>query len=676
MQLLDILNNYYIVPDILDDDDNAMISVTNIDISEDVQVPDNILEYRLIYISNVSEDNDVNINNIEFIISKMPHGSRMFIDKLDDDTMHKIYSDINGDTRIVVVQHIIGVGYIVSVTSRAIKKWFEYTEERYVQLSEQYIVCGIAKQERDYIKDWVKYHLDIGFDRIYLYDNNDPDGESYGSLLDEYIKNDQLEIIDVRGIPGQQLNSYLTTYYGIPFTYVAFIDIDEFITIDSSYTDIKDYITKTDKPELKSTGIVLQWHCFAGSDNTDNSIPIYERNLNKIPPRMKKDSRSEFINGWSKSIIHRGHNIDMNEHYPWIYTPDNGVAKRFVDWEGNIRYDINIYINNFDEQDKQTAYVRHYILRSIQNVYYNKYLRGHAGLDHEDDGMDGWHWWGWYHNMNYYTDVTPVLTEKEQLFMRSRGMKVNYTFRPDCVLVLNKYINDPTYNDFISWLLVDMQNNCNMTQFHILYDSENSIHQPDYNQQCNIKSGYDFSFLNSDYTSYVGAGIPFYMPKTSICSNAGLQEPIVISIGFPLSHMTQEISVDALKEEMEDMSSFFNIKNFRMMLRSIIEDPSKTYTSKRFVGDVGDMAGWLDIMKEFLGTLNMEIPEYKLSNNTFITSLSQYKKYIQYQEKFQSRFPSVYNDFIVNNTLANYSTPYDAFVHTQLSVFDNITYMD
>ena len=35
-------------------------------------------------------------------------------------------------------------------------------------------VCliAIAKMENDYINDWVKYHLNLGIDRIYLYDNN------------------------------------------------------------------------------------------------------------------------------------------------------------------------------------------------------------------------------------------------------------------------------------------------------------------------------------------------------------------------------------------------------------------------------------------------------------------------------------------------------------------------
>ena len=34
------------------------------------------------------------------------------------------------------------------------------------------IVC-IAKKEHDYIEEFVKYHLELGFTSIYLYDNED-----------------------------------------------------------------------------------------------------------------------------------------------------------------------------------------------------------------------------------------------------------------------------------------------------------------------------------------------------------------------------------------------------------------------------------------------------------------------------------------------------------------------
>lgn len=33
-------------------------------------------------------------------------------------------------------------------------------------------ICTIVKNENHYIRNWVSYHLRLGFDTIYLYDNN------------------------------------------------------------------------------------------------------------------------------------------------------------------------------------------------------------------------------------------------------------------------------------------------------------------------------------------------------------------------------------------------------------------------------------------------------------------------------------------------------------------------
>ena len=45
------------------------------------------------------------------------------------------------------------------------------------------IVC-IAKREHDYIEEFVKYHIGIGFKHIYLYDNEDV--PTYESFLQNY----------------------------------------------------------------------------------------------------------------------------------------------------------------------------------------------------------------------------------------------------------------------------------------------------------------------------------------------------------------------------------------------------------------------------------------------------------------------------------------------------------
>ena len=59
-------------------------------------------------------------------------------------------------------------------------------------------VCAIAKNENLYIREWVEWYKNLGVSKIFLYDNNDLDGERFEEVIDDYIKSDFVEVIDVR----------------------------------------------------------------------------------------------------------------------------------------------------------------------------------------------------------------------------------------------------------------------------------------------------------------------------------------------------------------------------------------------------------------------------------------------------------------------------------------------
>lgn len=95
------------------------------------------------------------------------------------------------------------------------------------------LVC-IAKKEEKYIEEFVKYHLQLGIDRIFLYDNEDI--PTYADLLSEY--KDKVYVIHLPGKTGnigpqgRALNHFTVTIMkDLNITHVAHIDIDEFIVL-------------------------------------------------------------------------------------------------------------------------------------------------------------------------------------------------------------------------------------------------------------------------------------------------------------------------------------------------------------------------------------------------------------------------------------------------------------
>ena len=140
------------------------------------------------------------------------------------------------------------------------------------------IVC-IAKKEHDYIEEFVKYHLALGFKYIYLYDNEDL--PTYENMLDKYKDYIQFTHIPFNNYSkavqyialDHFVNNYLFKHEQI--THVAHIDIDEFIVL-KKHTTISDFINEYIKGDCQ--GIGMNWRYFGSSGQTEKSdMPVTMR---------------------------------------------------------------------------------------------------------------------------------------------------------------------------------------------------------------------------------------------------------------------------------------------------------------------------------------------------------------------------------------------------------------
>ncbi len=120
-------------------------------------------------------------------------------------------------------------------------------------------LCGIAKDENKYIKEWVAYHHYIGFEKIYIYDN-----ESERPLFNELVDYLEREICDINRIKGfgvqNKAYNHCLKYYGHECEWIAFLDIDEFVCLKQD-DDIRKIIFNYDE----YSGVSLQWDVFSSS---------------------------------------------------------------------------------------------------------------------------------------------------------------------------------------------------------------------------------------------------------------------------------------------------------------------------------------------------------------------------------------------------------------------------
>lgn len=131
------------------------------------------------------------------------------------------------------------------------------------------LVCPI-RQGQEYIRDYVEYHLNLGFDKIILIDNNETDGPNPMTVLSEFT--DYIEYVDKRGdhSPTRQNDNNTEVYqkYWTEFDWLFFSDDDEYyvLNIDS---DIKEFLSNRHFNKVDVIGI--NWKLM-----TDNNLVYYE----------------------------------------------------------------------------------------------------------------------------------------------------------------------------------------------------------------------------------------------------------------------------------------------------------------------------------------------------------------------------------------------------------------
>lgn len=284
------------------------------------------------------------------------------------------------------------------------------------------VICAIAKFEYNYIYEWVEYHLNLGFDKIIIYDNNDLDGERYDELLSKFIKKGQVELRDVRGKRAMQRVVYNKFYHEGDFDWVANIDIDEFISPNKlKYKDIKEFLSK-----YKNTdAIYLYWQTYGDAGKTyptKSSKPISLLEQYSVPAEENSliDDALKIQNAWGKSIIRKGLPIKfLHEHF--VVDPSN---LKYSDCFGN---DVNPYLyypdRNFVKTTYTECFIKHIYTKSLYEYIDCKVRRPAANT------------MGIMHFPEKYFKVNEINEEKRK-YLESIGYKMTFTFRPDVYAII------------------------------------------------------------------------------------------------------------------------------------------------------------------------------------------------------------------------------------------------
>ena len=158
-----------------------------------------------------------------------------------------------------------------------------------------FAVCAIVKNENKYLNEWIEHYKKLGFSLIYIFDNNDINGEDPKDII-----SDKIVFInsDYRGKHDKfyQPECYTKFYNENKHLYdwILFCDIDEFLILEN-YNTIEEFILSNNEFN-NYDAIAICWKIY-----DDNNLIYYENK--PVMERFTHPSETTTNNTQIKSLI-------------------------------------------------------------------------------------------------------------------------------------------------------------------------------------------------------------------------------------------------------------------------------------------------------------------------------------------------------------------------------------
>ena len=236
----------------------------------------------------------------------------------------------------------------------------------------QVVVCAMAKNEHLYINEWVKHYLSIGFDKIYLYDNDEEDKEYVGDYIDKSFL-PQVEIINIRGQKKEHLQHdiYTNFYNTHDFDWCLFCDIDEFLV---GITNIKIFLNRFPNAEQ----IRIKWRLFGDDDQIERDMnkSIFECFKQEIKSSLMRDLKTKGNLEIQGKAIVRGRlpNVVIRSPHFASFGERNNVIPSIL--PNGVHCMSKVVIR--ENYNGNTIYLNHYMTKTLSEFVNQKLNRNDA----------------------------------------------------------------------------------------------------------------------------------------------------------------------------------------------------------------------------------------------------------------------------------------------------------
>lgn len=240
--------------------------------------------------------------------------------------------------------------------------------------------CAMGKSENLYSRELISYYMSIGVEKFVFIDNNLPNTEKLSDVLQDYISNGTVDILEFFGsdIGQAELCGIMYNKYKEKCEWLTFFDFDEYLVMHfqkDKNISIKEYLSNPifDKCEA----IEVNWLMYGDNDLIHyDSRPSIER--------FTKPDYNNPVNRFAKSII-RG-NLKKQAFIPGRSHHQPNREVKACDSMGK---EPEYYPDCIIPPQYEYAYLMHFNTRTAEE-YSNKIMRGYPGnhFENVEDRVD------------------------------------------------------------------------------------------------------------------------------------------------------------------------------------------------------------------------------------------------------------------------------------------------
>lgn len=227
----------------------------------------------------------------------------------------------------------------------------------------------IGRLENRYIREFVEWHLTVGFDHIVIIDNNRQTEEHFEDVLQDYIDQRKVTVENYRDRVLVILQAFSDMYnkYRTAYDWLGFWDCDEFL-------DLKKTKLATFLKDRKSNCILINWKCYGDNNKVRyEDKPVTERFPKPLPDDLHVQYADHAENEHVKALV-KGGLVGVS----YKITPHVPSGCQTYETAGRTPCSDS----PLQPFDGKTAVLRHYITKSAEE-WVEKFRRG--GCDRRFD---------------------------------------------------------------------------------------------------------------------------------------------------------------------------------------------------------------------------------------------------------------------------------------------------